>query len=740
VRYRECPAASSMRRTRGRHAMSALGSASGSAPKRAVTCNSCGQQRVRMPTSWSLYDCGFYCQPCWQAFECRICGHKDPKGHDFKGSWNCRSCRHKRQVKEKTMPSHDRLQRLIIEDNEYGSGLAGAVPSADPREKQEEAVKLLDHLASINKEDQSDVSDDDTWADADVVGELPALGKASRPGRKPDTSKPRHVLLLLDASGSMRSQDVDVDAETRTELAEACSSLSRMEAAELCALKFVKGHAQVRPQDVFSAIAFHETATILLKRRAASEFVQMFGLADRAANGTFFLEGLKAAAACLGEADLPGELVLLSDGRPADIKAALHYFQDTFIRGKHAGVHVHGIGFGTTVESFAPLQQLACLSGGTFALSGSTVRGLCQAFSSVSSTITSSKSDWVMAEEGGSNHKPQLRIIEFELPEQGIFGKKHVLRFGASRTSFSFDGDSFHETSFAPEPVVRRQLPYMRGGMRLVFSFQDDRVSKEGSWMVAKSSRYVDATLNSRIAIEAHAKSSALASYFAARFNARLRAMTDDSGGSPATLFFVPCYLYEVQGVLSKNYEREPRCFAAERYLPGVFLKYNSNNGYVADAPLPHNEIVQAFLHYSFEESGGRFIVSDLQGVARQSEVLLTDPQVLSLTREFGPGDLGAVGYLPCLQSHRCGFACKRLGLHPVNSSKLRQMGRSQTDLASNSSWQQIPSESSFPDWDRVSERAASEYVLGRGNPNSKPVSESSWVHVLECGSQGSKL
>ncbi|OLP97612.1 hypothetical protein AK812_SmicGene20053 [Symbiodinium microadriaticum] len=38
------------------------------------------------------------------------------------------------------------------------------------------------------------------------------------------------------------------------------------------------------------------------------------------------------------------------------------------------------------------------------------------------------------------------------------------------------------------------------------------------------------------------------------------------------------------------------------------------------------------------KESGRRFIVSDLQGVARQNEVLLTDPQVLSITREYGPG------------------------------------------------------------------------------------------------------
>ena len=191
-----------------------------------------------------------------------------------------------------------------------------------------------------------------------------------------------------------------------------------------------------------------------------------------------------------------------------------------------------------------------------------------------------------------------------------------------------YDGAAFHQQKFAPGPVVRRRMPYMRGGMRLVYGFQDEEVAKNGSWMVAKCSRYSNEILNSHVAVEAHAKSTAIARYFVALFNGRLHAL---GGEKITTLLFVPCFLYEVKGEAQPN---EPKCFAAERYLPGVFLKYNSNNGYVADALLPHNDTVQSFLHFSFEESGGQFIVADLQGVARDAEVLLTDPQVLSLARE----------------------------------------------------------------------------------------------------------
>lgn len=62
-------------------------------------CKGCGKRQSKMPSSWILDDCCFYCPQCWEAFACRICGHHDPKGYDFKGSWNCRACRHKRQVK-----------------------------------------------------------------------------------------------------------------------------------------------------------------------------------------------------------------------------------------------------------------------------------------------------------------------------------------------------------------------------------------------------------------------------------------------------------------------------------------------------------------------------------------------------------------------------------------------------------------------------------------------------------------
>merc|ERR1712023_78800 len=166
--------------------------------------------------------------------------------------------------------------------------------------------------------------------------------------------------------------------------------------------------------------------------------------------------------------------------------------------------------------------------------------------------------------------------------------------------------------------------------------------------MVAKASRFLNEACNSKSVVESHAKSTAVARFYAARFNERLRnTRQQQSSKKPCTLFFVPCYVYHMAE--SEIQKDEPRIFAAERFLPGAFLKYNSNNGFACDASVQHNEAVQAFMHFSFVASGGKLLVADLQGVARDTEALLTDPQVLSMDAQFGPGDLGPRGMKSCL-------------------------------------------------------------------------------------------
>eukprot|EP00933_Yihiella_yeosuensis_P077337 TRINITY_DN8773_c0_g1_i2.p1 TRINITY_DN8773_c0_g1~~TRINITY_DN8773_c0_g1_i2.p1 ORF type:complete len:771 (-),score=116.95 TRINITY_DN8773_c0_g1_i2:341-2536(-) len=728
--------------------------------KSVVVCTLCGATRKRMPAGWTLDNCEFFCPGCWETVKCSGCGHYDPKGHMHKGNWSCRVCEHKKR-QSKGSSQHDICHQVIMEDQN------GEEEITTGEENSEEVLSmsggLLDEDAEAAEED-------------DFVADLPTAknSKFRSPAPKPD-SKPRHIVVLLDASGSMRIEDVDVDAETQKQLGNSDPIIRRLEAAERCVVQFAAAHSRARPQDVFSVAAFHEDVQTLAELVTAGALPDSMSKSPaRGVNGTFYSKGLQEALRllCLGKG-METELLLLSDGRPADTKKALEFYQANFMKGDKS-VRLHGIGFGATVESFAPLQQLSCLSGGSFSLSGCSARGLCAAFSTVSSTITSLScssggtegNDMVIIEpEDGSEavaaaalnatsnlRRRRLRDAQFEIPEIGSFGKKNTLHFKAGRTVFRYDGSTFHEDHFPAVPVVRRTQPYMRGGMRLVYGFQDEKVvsKNDASWMVAKLSRYVDEALNARPTIEAHAKSTAVARYFAACFNKRLRTLEQAAESArSATLFFVPCFVYEVLKDQAKYGASQPLCFAAERYLPGIFVKYNSNNGYVSEEKLRHQEVVNAFLHFTFQASGRKLIVADLQGVARDFEVLLTDPQVLSMSGEFGPGDLRARGFHSCLMSHRCGPTCKRLGLQPINAAVLRRFstgtGTPRTTAGHSSKpssaaslgpeWARIASDggsSIASDWDRVSERGVERYCLSEGGSQNSEASVSSWAHVLE--------
>mmetsp|Transcript_129713 Transcript_129713/g.416087 ORF Transcript_129713/g.416087 Transcript_129713/m.416087 type:complete len:749 (+) Transcript_129713:143-2389(+) len=745
----------------------------GGTSKVGVLCAKCAVRHKKVPKSWVLNDAVYYCEKCWADLKCSSCQHHDPKGSDFRGAWQCRACRHRHRTKGAERLQEDCHQIIIDDHNALPSSLVAASLT------QERAAPHLFSIAEGPRAGAEEEGGDDGEGEgADALAPLPAHllhGRRHMPPRQRQRQEAGHIVLVLDASGSMRTCDVDVGA------------MSRLDAATTCAATFIEQHARLHPLDVFSAAAFAEETRVLCRAASSKEAVEAVQNAVlRGAGGTFFKPALEAAARCLdARPSLPGHIVWLSDGKPADTKVALEYFQQAFVHGNHATTRLHGIGFGDTVDSFAPLQQYVCISSGTFTISGCNLRSLCEAFSSVSSIITSIRegtdASWdalslplarddsavedptaaaaaAAAEDGATTPAPMrtrtARIVDYELPELGDFGKKGVLRFRAARATFVFDGTAFQRQDFETAAVERRTRPYMRGGMRLVYGFRDPQVvANSGGWLVAKMSRFADAPFNTNAMVEAHAKSTAVARFFAGLFNEECREAAAKTNESvPPSLIFVPCFVYNrvdapIQAADSAS--EEPEVFAAERYLPGVFLKYNSNNGYVNDAYIRHNETVQAFLHYSYVKSGGALVVADLQGVARDREVLLTDPQVLTAgspaDATFGPGDLGARGARASLAAHRCGHMCRFLDLKPVSAALLRRLEpttaqraaavrRAPSSRASSGSggWDGIPAETSRaagPEWERCTEYNLTDLA---SEPRSSQASASSWVHLLD--------
>mmetsp|Transcript_63371 Transcript_63371/g.151226 ORF Transcript_63371/g.151226 Transcript_63371/m.151226 type:complete len:790 (-) Transcript_63371:126-2495(-) len=720
-----------------------------------IFCQMCVKVVKKLPSTWQSHGSEFYCSSCWSSVVCNTCNHHDPQGSIVRGRWMCRQCRHHQLNKHHhSEEAHEALHRAIIEDQ-----------NGEPSPTADEGSLPMPDLC----EDSAEDSEEEAFAEEGGDTFIPLSGTSTKTGgQHPPSlsqdasrraSKPGQVVLLLDTSASMNTQDVlagECEEVQRLQFGKSGSLLkvteekerliSRLEAATACAMQFVKDHSKLRPQDRFSLVTFNDEANIVVEASSALAFQER--LAEScflASHGTCYEVALRAALDIVKRhqaGDSSSHVVMLSDGRPADTKASLAFFQQSLLHSDAEGGgnrHLHGIGFGTSVLSYIALQQLACLSGGSFALSGSTVRGLAGAFSSVSTTISSLGSALGLSLTE-KDHRRVLRQTIFELPEIGSFGKNKTWHFKTTRTAWRYDGERFSEQRFGAGAVVRRKLPYMRGGMRLVYGFQDKTVvADDGSWMVAKASRFHDQCLNTTAIVSAHAKSTAVARHFAARFNEQVRTNLRSKltkRNSAATIFFVPCFVYEVDSAEVLP-EGEAQVFTAERYLPGAFLKYNSNNGYVGEQSMLHHEVVQTFLHFSYAASGGSMMVADLQGVARQDEVLLTDPQVLSLERCFGPGDLGAAGMQACLSSHRCGAACRALGLKPVTASTLRQLGpmasgrrggHSSGTSGVSQGWEKI-SEAGSSEWEKLS---VPDLPLSEG-PRSSHSSTASWTK-LACG------
>ena len=140
-----------------------------------------------------------------------------------------------------------------------------------------------------------------------------------------------------------------------------------------------------------------------------------------------------------------------------------------------------------------------------------------------------------------------------------------------------------------------------------------------------------------------------------------------------------------------ESYYKDEAWVLVEPELDGKFTKWNNNAGAVrAEVPLPTrvselggiieedeedeeeievNEVPQAFSHFSYEHSGGKQLVCDLQGVWNDEDgFVLTDPVVhyVSSTGKRhtnGATDKGLEGVKRFFRTHKCGTLCKRMQL-----------------------------------------------------------------------------
>ncbi len=100
-----------------------------------------------------------------------------------------------------------------------------------------------------------------------------------------------------------------------------------------------------------------------------------------------------------------------------------------------------------------------------------------------------------------------------------------------------------------------------------------------------------------------------------------------------------------------------------ENYIPGQFNKWCNNYGFISAEAKSSHSSMPAFMHWSWWNSNGEKMISDLQGVrsVNPQSYTLTDPAMLSLTNSYGVTDMGVEGMAMFFLHHECSSFCERL-------------------------------------------------------------------------------
>ncbi|KAK3337580.1 kinase-like domain-containing protein [Cercophora scortea] len=110
------------------------------------------------------------------------------------------------------------------------------------------------------------------------------------------------------------------------------------------------------------------------------------------------------------------------------------------------------------------------------------------------------------------------------------------------------------------------------------------------------------------------------------------------------------------------TFDRSSGRWAGVKCLQEPFIqnyqKFNSNTGWT-DTTRRWAQIMQALSHFSYHVSGGNDVLCDLQGGIYRDEVVLSDPVILSRTREYGVTDLGPEGISSFFSQHDCTGYCR---------------------------------------------------------------------------------
>ncbi|XP_052782739.1 uncharacterized protein LOC128218980 isoform X2 [Mya arenaria] len=112
----------------------------------------------------------------------------------------------------------------------------------------------------------------------------------------------------------------------------------------------------------------------------------------------------------------------------------------------------------------------------------------------------------------------------------------------------------------------------------------------------------------------------------------------------------------------------EDEALVIERRLKDDFMTFITKDGH---AKHELSALPAAFCHYSYTESGGQYVICNLQGVIEKGKFVFTNPVLHSNRETFGESDKGAKGIATFFENQVCTYLCQDF-IKPTSLDKKR--------------------------------------------------------------------
>ncbi|KAL3766417.1 hypothetical protein ACHAW5_008654 [Stephanodiscus triporus] len=508
-----------------------------------------------------------------------------------------------------------------------------------------------------------------------------------------------HSIIIIDQSGSMRTNDVDC-FRSRSDAAYGTLALDYI-AEQLYQMGdefFVDAVTIIEMNDsgsiflekepldwiLFNKVLLHMSSA---KPKSHGNYAESLELAVE------IIQSDLAALNDLDADDIPAfMLVLVSDGKPSD-KLPEHE-----VRRKHAisclaqklksKLTVFGMGIGASGSDFEQLQLLVDTAKengaeGQFNHAGLSPASLSASFSSVATSMTTTR-DGLFSTKDVKQTKTEKSYTMRQKNSERTNRIVPTWREIDSVSRWLYDGDTSRSSPWRRVEFFNRDCvgfemeknPFGKGKERLAHMFHEIKNKPSGlGWekvdesMVAKESKYIEDERSKEKFHLVFCHVQHKANEWAKKFNkaiteAPMLRPSEDEVSKPPPITFLKCSIYEYTSCGNISHpDNAYRIDIAkvEKYLRGKYTKFNSNNGFVLNnrdsdgasielvtGEVLLNDFVQAFSHWVYEHTYRKMIACDLQGVldmeGRRPIFRLTDPAICSRRKEnecFGKTDLG---------------------------------------------------------------------------------------------------